>query len=110
MALLRVELAVLVFLVVELDVVDAGLAEQFVPVVHLLAEGTQYILGVGGLLDYGVVPLVLFAGCVRKDGQVVVQEAGVCGELDHLRVDEHEFQLGRMLRVEQRRDYDVESH
>ena len=93
MSLLRIEAAGLVFLVVEADVVGSGLAEQFVSLVHLQAEGAEDFLCVLRLLDYGVLLFLLFGAGVRQHREIVFQEFGVHGELHHLRVYEHEFQL-----------------
>ena len=100
-AVLGIELAVLVPLVVELDVVDECLAEQGVALVHLGAERTEDLLGLLRLLDDGRIGLLILVGGRRQDGEIMLEQASVRGELHHLRVDEDHLHLGGMLGVQE---------
>ncbi len=106
----REKLAVLVFLVVVLELVHSGKAEQGVALVHLDTERIKHIGRIPCFLYDGVLRLLFLRGRRRQDGEIVLEKPLVGRELDHLRVDEHEFQFRRMLGIEQRGDYHVESH
>ena len=79
--------------VVQLDVVDSGLAEKFVPVIHLYAEGAQNLLRVLRILDDGTVGLILFRARIRQYCEVVLKKLGIRRELHHLRINEDKLQL-----------------
>ena len=72
----RKQVAVLVLLVVELDVRDTGLAEEFVALIHLDAEGAENLLGLVRLLDDGILEFFLLV-IARKDCEVMVQETRI---------------------------------
>ena len=86
-------MAVLVFLVIEFDIVYESLAEQFVALVHLDAERAQHTLGILGLLYNGRIPFILLVARIGKDGQIMLEQIGIGRELYHLRVDEDQLEL-----------------
>ncbi|CCX56345.1 unknown [Bacteroides sp. CAG:1060] len=92
-SMVRAQLALLVSGVVQLDVVDSGLAEKFVPVIHLYTEGAQNLLRVLRILDDGTVGLILFRACIRQYCEVVLKKLGIRRELHHLRINEDKLQL-----------------
>ena len=96
----REKMAMPVFLIICLDLIDTGLAEQGVAVVHLDAEGPEGGIRQTLVVHYDALGLLLGIGCSRNGSQIVMQELAVGGELDLLRIHEHEFELGRMLGVE----------
>ena len=110
MPVLGIELAGLVLLVVVGDLVLACAAQQLVALVHLDAEALQGEFGVLGVLHDGLCLLLFFVAGGGKYREVVLEELVVCRELDHLRVDEHELEFGRVLGVEERCDDDVEAY
>ena len=92
----RKEVTVLVFLVVLLDVGNKSLAEKLIALLHLGHQRFEDLLGLVRLLHYRIVqlfPLVV----ARENGEVVMEEASVMGELDHLGIDKDELEFRRVL-------------
>ena len=94
-------MTVAVFVVVKLDVVHGGLAQELVSLVHLDAEGLENVIRLGRLLDNGIFSLLLLVGCGRKHCEIMMEEILVGIEFHHLRVNKDKFQLRRMLGIEQ---------
>ena len=110
MSLVTAKVMLTEFLVVQGDLVDSGLGQQFVTIVHLNAHGTQNLFSILRLLDDGGVHFIFFGCRIGHDSQIVVQKFGVGREFHHLRVDEYELKLRRMSAVQQRTHYYVEAH
>ena len=97
----RQEMTVAIFVVVKLDIVHRGLAQELVSLVHLDAEGLENVVSLSRLLDNGVFSLLLLVGCGRKHCEIMMEEILVGIEFHHLRVNEDKLQLRRVLRIEQ---------
>ncbi len=90
------------FTVVFFDRTHVGLAHKHVAVVHLDTQRTQsarhfHRVGYDGFVLVGQL------------GKEVAFDLAVGGEFDHLGVNEYKFEFGRMLGVEQRCNYAVQS-
>ena len=103
-------MAVTVFVIIELDIVDRRLAEQLVSLVHLNAERAQNRLCLGSFLDNGIGHFILFARCIRQYRQIMVQQARISRKLHHLRVYEDELELGRVLGIQEGGNQHIESN
>ncbi len=55
-------------------------------------------------------PFVLLARRKRKNGKIMLYERLICSELHHLRVYENEFKFRRMLGIQERRHYHIQSY
>ena len=99
MPLGREKMTVLVLLVIVLEVVDAGISQKLVSFIHLHTKRVQYLLCLLRTLYNGLLLLFLRTLSHRKNGKIMLQERIICSELHHLRVNEDELQLCRMLCV-----------
>ena len=103
MSVAEAQLSLDEFLVVFLHVACAGFFEQVVAVVHQHAERAQR----AHHLRYVGDNRVFFV--LGQRGHIVLRDGRVEAEFHHFRIHEHEFQLVRVLFVEQRSDDGVQS-
>ena len=99
MSVLRIQLSILKLFVIESDLVNSGTRHKFVPIVHLLTQRPEDLFRVLRALHYRTLPFGLLVVGIRKNGQVVLDKCTVGREFHHLRVDEYEFKLRRVLSV-----------
>ena len=85
-------MALAVLLIIELDIRDVRLTQQLIPLLHLSHKRLEHYLGLVSLL-HDCVFLLLSVVIGRENGQIMMQQAAVVREFDHLRVDEDELQL-----------------
>ena len=93
MTLLRIELAGNELRVVFLDVAHVGILQQLITRIHLDTERLQGADDLRGIGDDGILELL------GQGGKEVAVDSAIDAELHHLRVDEHNLQLGRMLLI-----------
>ena len=93
MSVLRIELAVLEFLVVFLDVARSRYLQQVVACVHLLAQRVERAHHLGHVGDDG------FGSLVGHHCEEVLFERSIDRELHLLGVNEHYLQFCRMLLI-----------
>ena len=101
MTFCREKMTILVFLVVQLDVVDPSSCEELVTFVHLNAERIEHLLSLLRLLDDCVLPLILLACSHRKNCKIVLKKSIIGCELHHLRVNEDKLEFRRMLGIQE---------
>ena len=102
-SVVRVELMLHKACIIVLDVALAGFFKQAVAVFHLShkrVERWHHLLGIG---DYGTV-------FFRQLCQIVMLELRIEAEFNHLWVDKHKLQFGRMFLVEQRGDDGIQTN
>ena len=109
MAVCRQEMPVLVFLIIQLDIVGGSPAHKLIPLVHLHTERAEYLLSLLRLLYNRASHLISLVCRGRKHCQIMFQKFCVCIEFHHLRINEHEFEFRRMLGIQKRRDNDIQS-
>ena len=74
MSIGRKKVTVLIFLVVQLEIIDTGKGKKVVPFVHLYAEGIEHLLRLFRILDDCVLLFLLFARRHRQDSKIMFQE------------------------------------
>ncbi len=106
--ILRIQFVRIPFIKILQEVRRPGLLKQRISVRHLLTKRTKGNVRRFRCLDHSPGLLIILRTGVLRYGQIMLHEAGIIAKLRFLRVDEHQFQLGWTLSIEEGSDNHIQ--